>query len=146
MHQLPSELGRCRLYFSTLLYILLCKRFLVKLKYPYGFRWRVGSWEPPGKLQNSTNDHRLLIVAAVVWPKYCRYGVKPHIINKSMLKSIYFSWFALKKYFLDNNYCYIFFCDNYLSMVQETHLVISRMLSQLFWLDRIQLVFDILQK
>ena len=30
-----------------------------------GFRWRVGSWGPPGKLLNFTNDHRLFIVAAV---------------------------------------------------------------------------------
>ena len=31
-----------------------------------------------------TNDHRLLIVAAVIWPKYCRYGVKHYIINQSI--------------------------------------------------------------
>ena len=46
-----------------------------------GFRWRVGSWGPPGKLQNFKTDHSLLIVAAVIWLKYCRYGVK-HYPNK----------------------------------------------------------------
>ena len=28
-----------------------------------------------------TNDHRLLIVAVFIWPKYCRNGVKHYIIN-----------------------------------------------------------------
>ena len=46
--------------------------------------WRVGSWGPPGKLQNFTNDHRLLIVAAVIWPKYCGYSLKHYIINQSI--------------------------------------------------------------
>ena len=48
------------------------------------FRWRVGSWGPPGNFQNFTNDHRLLIVVAVTWPKYCRYGVKSYTINQSI--------------------------------------------------------------
>ena len=48
-----------------------------------GFRW-VGFWGSPGKLQNFTNDHRLLIVTAVIWPKYCRFGVKHYIINQSI--------------------------------------------------------------
>ena len=68
-----------------------------------GFRWRVGSWRPPEKHQNFTNYHRLLTVAAVIWPKYCRYGVKHYIINQSKVKfgipatwtiSLYLSWFA----------------------------------------------------
>ena len=46
------------------------------------FRWRVGSWGTPGKLQNFTNYYRLLMVAAVMWPKYCRYGVKHYIMNQ----------------------------------------------------------------
>ena len=32
-----------------------------------------------------TNDHCLLIVAAVIWPKYCQYGVKHYIINQSII-------------------------------------------------------------
>ena len=32
-------------------------------------------------LQNLKNDHPLLKVAAVIWPKYDRYGVKPYTIN-----------------------------------------------------------------
>ena len=31
-----------------------------------------------------TNDHLLLIVAAVIWLKYYRYGVKHNIINQSI--------------------------------------------------------------
>ena len=49
-----------------------------------GFRWRVGSWGPPGKLQNFKTDHMYLIVAAVTWLKYCRYGVKLYPINQSI--------------------------------------------------------------
>ena len=26
------------------------------------------------------------VIAAVIWPKYCRYGVKHHIINQSIEK------------------------------------------------------------
>ena len=40
-----------------------------------GFRWRIGSWWPPGKLQYSVTYH-FLIVPAVTWLEYCRYGVK----------------------------------------------------------------------
>ena len=50
-----------------------------------GFWWRVGSWGPPGKLQNFINDHISLIVAAVTWLKYCRYGVKLYPINRYIL-------------------------------------------------------------
>ena len=46
-----------------------------------GFWRRDGLWGPPGKLQNFTNDQRLLIVDAVIWPKYFRYGVKHYISN-----------------------------------------------------------------
>ena len=49
-----------------------------------GFWWRVGSWGPPGKLQNIINDHISLIVAAVTWLIYCRYGVKLYPINQSI--------------------------------------------------------------
>ena len=31
-----------------------------------------------------TNDHRLSIVAADTWLKYCRYGVNPCTINQSI--------------------------------------------------------------
>ena len=33
---------------------------------------------------NFTNDHCLLIVAAIICPKYYRYGVKHYIINQSI--------------------------------------------------------------
>ena len=47
-------------------------------------QWDV-KWCPVArKLQNFTNDHRLLILAAVIWPKYCRYGVKHHIYDQSI--------------------------------------------------------------
>ena len=36
----------------------------------------------PGKLQNFRNYYRLLMVAAVMWQKYCRYSVKHYIINQ----------------------------------------------------------------
>ena len=50
-----------------------------------GFRYEeVGSRGSPEKLQNFTNDHRLLIVAAVIWPKYCGHGLKHYIINQSL--------------------------------------------------------------
>ena len=51
------------------------------------FLWKVyiGSWGLPGKLQNFTNDHHLLIVA-VIWAIYCLYGVKHYIINQSIIK------------------------------------------------------------
>ena len=49
------------------------------------FRWRVVSWGPPVKLQNFTNNHRLLIFTAVIWLKYCRYIVKPYTINQSFV-------------------------------------------------------------
>ena len=48
------------------------------------FRWREGLWGPPGKLQNIKTDHISLIVVAVTWLKYCRYGVKSFSINQSI--------------------------------------------------------------
>ena len=50
--------------------------------------WRGGSWEPTGELQNFKTDHNLLIVAAVTWLKYCRYGVRLYLINQSINQSI----------------------------------------------------------
>ena len=32
-----------------------------------------------------TNDHRLLIVAAFFWLKFCRYVFKPDTINQSIM-------------------------------------------------------------
>ena len=41
--------------------------------------WLVG---PPGKLQNFKTDHIKLIIAAVTWLKFCRYGVKLYPIRQ----------------------------------------------------------------
>ena len=35
-----------------------------------------GQWGPPGKLKNFQTHNFKLIVAAVIWLKYCRYAVK----------------------------------------------------------------------
>ena len=52
-----------------------------------GFRRRVVSGGPPRKLQIFKTDHILhvLMVAAVTWLKYCRYGVKHYPINQSKI-------------------------------------------------------------
>ena len=47
-----------------------------------GFQRRVGCWGPPGKLRNFKTDHIKLIIAAVTWRKYCRYGVEHCPINQ----------------------------------------------------------------
>ena len=62
-----------------------------------GFRWRVGSWGPPGELQNFKTDHISLIVAAVTWLKDCRYGVNSiQSINQSINQSFLFYNFTIK--------------------------------------------------
>ena len=52
------------------------------------FRRGVGSWGPPGKLQNFITYHlsNTYVVAVVTWLDYCRYGVKPQTINQSIIK------------------------------------------------------------
>ena len=52
------------------------------------FDEEMGSWGPPGELQIFKIDHILLhvIVAAVTWLKYCRYGVKFYPINQSFVR------------------------------------------------------------
>ena len=45
-----------------------------------------GFQEPPGKLQNFKIGHIKLLVAAVTWLKYCRYGVNRLPINQYSLR------------------------------------------------------------
>ena len=55
---------------------------------PYngGCNWLMSFRDVPsaGETSKFTNNHCLLIVAAVIWPKYRRYGVKYYIINQSI--------------------------------------------------------------
>ena len=37
-------------------------------------------------------DHFKLIVVALIWLKYCRYGVKIYPINQSINKTLYGIW------------------------------------------------------
>ena len=58
---------------------------LLARKRPFHWiRWRVGSWGPPGKLQNFKTDDFSLIVVDIIWLKYWRYGVKHYPINQSI--------------------------------------------------------------
>ena len=71
-----------------------------------GFRWKIGSVGSPRKLQNFKSENIYLIVAAVTWLKYCRYGVKLYPINQSnvQLKNISpiycskFTWNSCEKF------------------------------------------------
>ena len=56
-----------------------------------GFWWKVGSWGPPGKLQIFKTNHISRIVAAVIWLKYCRYGVKFYPINQPIFDLFVYS-------------------------------------------------------
>ena len=49
-----------------------------------------------GNFKNLTNYHRLLIVPAAIWLKYCRYIVKPYTINQSF-ESVWKDLTLLKK-------------------------------------------------
>ena len=57
---------------------------LVYLPVPSSFTF----WLGPSYGQNRPYHILLRFNTAVIWPKYCRYGVKPHIINPSINQSI----------------------------------------------------------
>ena len=64
---------------------------------------------------NFTNDHRSLIVTAVIWPKYCWYGVKHYTINQSSLSKTSFRIFEI--YFMR---CPHYICMNSVMAVQHS--------------------------
>ena len=83
-----------------------------------GFCWREGMRGPP--VHNFTTDECLLIVAAVIWLKYCQCGVNPypfinflsvnwitpHLIIFHSYGDIAIDWIAYLKPYLTNNIWY----------------------------------------
>ena len=127
---LPNQSTHCVSILVIYKYILICF-YLIFMS----VRWDV-KWCPVSRITRSmarkrpfhwismksrlvravreTNDHRLLIITTVIWPKYCRYGVKHHIINQSIIQSTLGGSLhlsidtTLQKMTLDGKRCFFF--------------------------------------
>lgn len=67
----------CLQFTCTKVYSLHTQMFISFFGSFTAIRWGEGSWGPPRKFQHFPTDHCLLIVATVIWMKYCWNGLNP---------------------------------------------------------------------